>query len=266
MEHLGVCYPFQLKEIQTKAQQKSVTKYGVPFFMQTTEFREQAKDALVEEYGVDNIMKVPEKVIQAGDTKEEKYGDRNFNNRQQYKKTMLDTFGVESNFQLPEFKQMMHDRKDELTQKKIATLQKNYGMSHTPSFTYWYKEISFDSAPEVALFIWLEDHDVSFEYQPNIQFKYFDGKQNRSYCPDFEIEGKLVELKGNHFFEDKDPTKRMICPFNRSKDNEYEAKHQCMLANGVQILTGEDYKQYLDYVAEKYGKNYIKTMKRFAAE
>jgi len=39
-----------------------------------------------------------------------------------------------------------------------------------------------------------------------------------------------------------------------------------MLANGVQILTGEDYKQYLDYVAEKYGKNYIKTMKRFAAE
>jgi len=66
--------------------------------MQTTEFREQAKDALVEEYGVDNIMKVPEKVIQAGDTKEEKYGDRNFNNRQQYKKTMLDTFGVESNF------------------------------------------------------------------------------------------------------------------------------------------------------------------------
>ena len=31
------------------------------------------------------------------------------------------------------------------------------------------------------------------------------------------INGKLYEVKGDHFFKDKDPSKEMICPY-RKKD------------------------------------------------
>lgn len=109
-------------------------------------------------------MKVPEKVIKAADTKEARYGDRSFNNRPLQRKTMLETFGVESNFQLPEHRQMLHDRKDELSAKKRATLQKNYGIAHPPSFNCIYNGISFDSAPEVAFYIWLTDHGIPFTF------------------------------------------------------------------------------------------------------
>ena len=37
----------------------------------------------------------------------------------------------------------------------------------------------------------------------------------------------------------------------------YEAKHQCMLINNVKILRSAEYSKFLDYVSNKYGKDYL---------
>jgi len=44
----------------------------------------------------------------------------------------------------------------------------------------------------------------------------------------------------------------MINPYDRSEDPKYEAKHQCMINNNVEIIT--DTKLYTNYVITKYGK------------
>ena len=61
------------------------------------------------------------------------------------------------------------------------------------------------------------------------------------YCPDFKVGDMLFEVKGDHFFENKDVHSKMICPFDHSQDGLYEAKHQCMLKNNVIILTSSEY-------------------------
>ena len=49
------------------------------------------------------------------------------------------------------------------------------------------------------------------------------------------------EIKGDHFFKDKNYNNKMICPFDHSQDALYEAKHQCMLKNNVIIITSTEY-------------------------
>ena len=58
----------------------------------------------------------------------------------------------------------------------------------------------------------------------------------------------------------------MICPY-RYKNwsdaeylhmcDKYEAKHQCMLANNVIILTSKDYDRFIDEMKEQYGPEII---------
>ena len=72
------------------------------------------------------------------------------------------------------------------------------------------------------------------------------------YIPDFEINGRLVEIKGDQFFKE-DGT--MQCPFDHNYDGQVEAKHQCMLNNNVLIIRSSEYKVAVDYFNSKYTKN-----------
>lgn len=62
----------------------------------------------------------------------------------------------------------------------------------------------------------------------------FNGKSYR-YLPDFEINNKLIEIKGDHLF------KRMLV--ENTKEN---AKYKCMLENSVYIMTSKAYQAYVD--------------------
>lgn len=134
------------------------------------------------------------------------------------------------------------------------------------SSKYKYDDILFFSKPEVAYYIWLKNHNIDFKYQNKTLTYEFDGKI-KTYIPDFEVEGELVEIKGLHFFEDKDPNKKMINPYKRNdkpekvkyRDELMEAKHQCMIKNNVKIIT--DYTIYMNYINENFGVNYLETLK-----
>ena len=53
----------------------------------------------------------------------------------------------------------------------------------------------------------------------------------------------------------------MINPYRKVDNGATEAKHQCMLKNNVSILTSKDYKKYINYVEQTYGKDYLKSFK-----
>jgi hypothetical protein len=133
------------------------------------------------------------------------------------------------------------------------------------SSKYKYDDILFFSKPEVAYYIWLKNHNIDFKYQNKTLTYEFDGKI-KTYIPDFEVEGELVEIKGLHFFEDKDPNKKMINPYKRNdepekvkyRDDLMEAKHQCMIKNNVKIIT--DFTIYMNYIYENFGENYLEML------
>ena len=52
----------------------------------------------------------------------------------------------------------------------------------------------------------------------------------------------------------------MICSYDRTKDDLYEAKYQCMIQNNVKIIT--DIIEYENYINEKYGLNYLIQFKK----
>lgn len=59
------------------------------------------------------------------------------------------------------------------------TMLKRYGVKYSAQNhdifikmrrKYQFNGICFDSFPEIAYYIWLTDNNITFQYQPNIQF------------------------------------------------------------------------------------------------
>jgi hypothetical protein len=102
----------------------------------------------------------------------------------------------------------------------------------------------------VKVYDFLKSNNIAFEYSPEISLPYeYDGK-TFYYHPDFLINGKSYEVKGEQFFKVDESGNEVM--FNPYRDPEwtderyawecgkYEAKHQCMLRNNVVILRESD--------------------------
>ena len=251
---------------------KNVRSVGLGYFpycsrscmQHSSEVRDKKKATNLRNNGVEYPAQNPEIFKKVLDKKLEIYGNKWGDLQKQYQ-TCIDLYGhpIPYAFGTPEFKANMkakhgveHNMQDPEIRKKVG--QKIF-----------FNGVRFDSFPELAFYIWLSDHKIKFDYQPdcNIWFE-FRGNQCR-YLPDFRIGDQLYEVKGDHFFN-SDGTMKFPFRGHLSKERieflsaKQEAKHQCMLANNVIILTSKDYQKYLDYVSEKYGKNYLKQFKRDA--
>lgn len=79
----------------------------------------------------------------------------------------------------------------------------------------------------------VRNSDIFFEFK-------LDNKVHRCF-PDFKLEGELYEIKGDQFVDKE--TGKWIDPFNNKKDALYEAKHQCLLENSVNIIYQCDMKE-----------------------
>lgn len=102
----------------------------------------------------------------------------------------------------------------------------------------WYHGIRCDSSWELAWVIYQEEHNIEFS-RFNGFFKYiFQGKTHR-YHPDFQLkDGTIVEVKGY-------------------KTKQWQAKLEQFPKDRTLVVIGRDeIKPYLEYVIEKYGKNF----------
>lgn len=212
-------------------------KYGCEYAIGAKQTREKICKTVKERYGVENIFsdknvierlkqnRTPEKIKQAvikgKQTKLALHGDENYNNVEKYKSTCIEKYGVENFSQTNEWAKRIR--------KKIRV-----------------DGLSFDSKDELAVWEFCKSHGLKCECQPE-PIKYVDelGKPH-TYHPDFKIENRYVEVKGDHFFKDDE----YITPFTKgASDEEIEkikirdrAKYHCMIENDVIIILSSQIK------------------------
>ena len=198
------------------------------------------------------------------------------------KNTCLEHFGVEFSGQSPQQKSKMKQTNLKLygnacslhgeeVQKKVEnTLLKHYGVKHYAQSEefhhrrykrYFYDNIYFYSQDELAFYIFHKDKNYVIEIEP-VSLGYVYKNKTYKYFPDFKINNKLIEIKGMQFLKEDgtwfNPYRKSNWTDEEYKESceKYEAKHQCALANNVEIIY--DCKEYIKYVKETYGKNYLK--------
>ena len=226
MERLGVEYALQNPDIYQKTQDTMISRYGTRFSLRVPEFKAKQKTTLESNFGVTNPMQNPELLAKANTTK-------------------LNTYGNMNNWK-----------------KGVETRRSIYGRNLNNS-KYIYYGINLDSSWELAVWIYCIDNNIPIIRNP-ISFKYNGPNEEiHSYEPDFSIDGKLVEIKGDQYFKE-DGT--MHYPYMRLHHDSreltleekeymndlYERKHQCGLSNGVEFWKESDCKKYIDYCNTKY--------------
>lgn len=117
---------------------------------------------------------------------------------------------------------------------------------------YTYQNISFDSSWELALWIYAKDHNEEIIREPKI-LEYFVENRKHLYFPDFLYKGKLLELKGSQFFDENGN----LCGYEKQQTLACKEKQKCMQENNVIVWSDEEIKPILDYINQKYGKDYL---------
>ena len=285
--------------IQEKRKATTLQKYGVDNVFKAKDVKEKSKETLQALYGVTNAqqLQVKENYIKKADkfskAKSVNYSDEDlqnhFNDLQQTVKTKWDTrtredveniikkriktnrekYGVDFAQQSEIVKQhykenslkrwgVENPQQSEIVRDKVErTFREKYGSNH-PNFCFIYDDQTFDSSWELAVWIWANDNNISIKREP-VKLEYeFDDKKH-TYYPDFEINGRLVELKGPQFF-DRDG--KMVNPFDHSLDALMEAKHQFGIQNGVTFWKSEDVKPVLEYIESVYTKDYLNLFRK----
>jgi len=105
-----------------------------------------------------------------------------------------------------------------------------------------YKGYWCDSSWELAWVIYNIEHNIKFE-RNNVGFEYEYKGKKRKYHPDFLISETYYEIKGRRSFEKMDDE-------NKEKIKQFKFN--------LNVLYEKDMKQYLTYVINKYGKDYIR--------
>lgn len=274
LDRYGVENVMTLGTFKEKTKQTNRKRYGKDYQQQTEEGKKVRKETLMRKFGVDNPSKVTEFVEKRENTCLEKYGVKHplqsEDIRNKAKQTNVGKYGVESFSQTNTFTEKVketwstksEDEIKDIVQRKQQTCIEKYGVpnySQTPEFaqkryhTYLYDDIYFDSKPELAFWIWAKETGKDI-IKCTDYFEYTYNDKVYKYFPDFKIGEEYFELKGDQFLTEDG---RWCNPFDHSLDEKYETKHQCAIKNNVRILYSKDYQVALDYVDEKYTKNFL---------
>ena len=233
---------FQNEDIKLKCCKTKFDKYDDANYTN----REKAKQTMLERHGVEYTFQSPELVEKSIETKRKVYGEHLEVLVGKVRRTKKDRYGDE-NYNNQE--------------KQGITSKINHGgLYHTQTIQFakyhrkriFHDNIWFDSNWEVIVYDYCKVNGIECTYSPAITYEYeYDGKIF-TYHPDFLIYGKVYEVKGEQFFRinESNGKEEMYLPWKGDLTDEeyeyrcrkYEAKHQCMLNNGVVILRDNDIK------------------------
>lgn len=262
LNRFGVQNPSQSDCVKRKKRNTSLQTYGVDSPGKSEVIKQKIRTTCLKKYGVDSVFKVNSIKASIKATIKQRYGVEHQCQSDSVKRKITTTHLKRHGVKYPM-------QSATIQQKIKATMLKRYGVANSAQHhasrikqqqRYCFEDVNFDSAPELALYIYLKDHNIPFTYQPETDFWYtFNNKQHK-YIPDFKIGDEYVEIKGNHLLDKE--TNTWVNPWNSDLDELYEAKHQCCLDNNVKILYTEDYQQYLDYINKLYSTKHLQQFKK----
>lgn len=224
---------FASKELRSKVESTMINLFGVSHPSQSKTIRDKIKATCIKKFNVDNPFK-SEKI------------------RDDFLKKNESIYGTQFPSQNQEIKNKMKNTCFSKWGKWYCQTKEFASKSHKPYTNSKYPDMTFGSSWEFTVYDFLNEHNIEFKYQLEpIQYEY-DGKKYY-YIPDFLINGKIYEVKGEQFFRINESTgkEEMFCPYRYDwwTDEYYqwrcgkeEAKHQCMLNNNVIILRDNDIK------------------------
>lgn len=229
--------PMQNEDVQEKYRQTCREKYNKDYYMQTDEFREKSKETCLDLYGDECYSKTDECDKKMRNTNLERrgveYPAQSKNVMDKKKQTCVDKYGTPSYSQTDEFKEKV--RQTNMDRYGVPSYAQTHEFHKCHRKRVEYNGLTFDSSWEVDVYKFCQENDIPCEYQPDIQFEYECDGKTHVYQPDFLINGKIYEVKGEQFFDGN----KMINPYNRVQDSLFESKHQCMISNNVIILRKE---------------------------
>lgn len=248
----GTTSNFGRKEVQEKSQNSLQERYGGKTPLQCKNIKEKYEQTCLEKYGSISPLgndEIREKIQQ---TSLKKYGKKTpLENKiilQKTFQTIKEKYGVDNIFMIEKFRNP-EKRKETISnfpKEKLLDIRKKQ------SKKYYYDNLYFNSSWELAFWIYSKDNNKKIKYEPT-HFEYYYDNKKHYYYPDFQVDDELIEIKGDHFFENG----KMICPFDRTLDGLYETKHQCMIKNHIKILKNDDLLDIFNYIDNKYTKDFI---------
>src|SRR5574344_118322 len=227
-----------------KAKKNNLEKFGVEFTFQRDDFKKKRKEKCLEKYGAEFTLQSPDLIKKVRSSCKKKYGSEFLSSVQEIKEkvksTNIEKYGVPYTFQSSLFKE-----------ESEKTCMEKYG---TKTFfhnkvLYEYDGKLFNSSYELCYWIYCKDNGYDIVREPcRFEFIRNDGKIH-FYYPDFSVNGKIIEIKGDQFLDEK----------GELLDKE---KLQCMKEHNVQMLRKIDLKECFDYIEKKYGKKYLESFKK----
>lgn len=248
IEKYGVECPFQATSVKDKIKKTTYEHFGVECSLQSKELREKGYETNLKKFGVKHPAQSEQVRQKMQDTTMKRFGVMHAAQSEEVKSKMRETtllrYGVEH-----------YSSTDACKERVKNTLKERYNVNNAH---FLYKKVELDgfqieSSWELAFYLYHRDNgfNISRCIEP---FSYeYNGKMY-NYYPDFNVDGRLYEIKGDQFFN-KDGM--MCCPFDSSKDDVFERKHQCGLRNNVIFISKDEIKPYLDYAKSKYGYKYL---------
>ena len=214
----------------------------------------------LEKYGYENVAQVPEIKEKFQKTNLKRYGNIcSLNGKEQVEKkkeTWLKKFGAINPFQKKEIKDKVKQNNlkkygvpyafttKEAKENNFKSQLLKYGKIGGGKIQYLLDDIIFDSSWEVAFYLYNRDLGKNIKRNDKT-FKYiFEEKEHITFV-DFDIDGELFEVKGNHLL----------------KKEIQKAKIKVLKENNVKILSKEEIKPYLKYMKENYPKDFLDNIK-----
>ena len=177
-----------LKQRTNSYKNNLMKKYGVENIFQLNTIKSKIKDDLMKNYGVDNPMKlntIKEKGLQ---TKQIRYGNKNYNNLEKYRKTMLSKYGVTSPVHI----------------KGWFEKWTKSGVKRKPYILPSGKTVMIQGYEDKALNLLLKEYKEEEIFQGKLPIiEYIEDGVKRKFYPDFYIqkENLIIEIKSQFTFD-----------------------------------------------------------------
>lgn len=196
--------PEEEKIILEKREKTCLEKYGRRNIFQTDDMKRKSMQTCLEKYGVPFSAK--SKIV-----------------RNKTEQTCLERYGCTMPLNNPEVRQKAKD-----------TLKRKYGSENAKTFRQFYDNQKFDSGDELIFYKFCKENNLTVKREP-VRLEYYVNKQKHYYFPDFDVNEKLVEIKGDHLLNEKNE----LIAFYGDKHPLLE-KTNCMRQNNVILIRGSE--------------------------